>query len=83
MHRSERRADTEPMQQLEEPTAETREPAVRVGVVIVALIVGLLLVSVLLTPKPARRMTPERCKAEGGVWRTDVIGHNWHCDRTG
>jgi hypothetical protein len=66
-----------------ETTPPTKEPAVRIGVVVVALIVGLLLASLMLTPRPTERMTADRCTALGGVWRTDVVGHQSHCDRSG
>ena len=70
------------MQQLEKSKPATREPAVRIGVVVVALIVGLLIASLMLTPKPAQRITESRCTAIGGAWRSDVVGHQWHCDRS-
>jgi hypothetical protein len=71
------------VQQLDETTPATREPAVRIGVVVVALIVGLLIASLMLTPRPAQRMTEARCTATGGLWRADVVGHQSHCDRSG
>ena len=71
------------MQQLDERPPATREPAVRLGLVVVAIVIALLLASLMLTPKPAERMTPQRCASVGGVWRTDVIGHQSHCDRSG
>ena len=71
------------MQQLDETKPATREPAVRIGVVVVALIVGLLIASLMLTPKPTQRMTQTRCAAIGGVWRSDVVGHQSHCERSG
>ena len=71
------------MQQLDEAPPTAREPAAGIGFVVVALIVALLLASLMLTPKPAQRMTPERCASAGGVWRPDVIGRQAHCDRSG